>query len=180
MRKCVPDPPIPLTASDSGKSSTKAYQGGRGQEKGDSGASATTIKAPRLHEPGWAGADREAGWGRGGGRSRNGDKGRGESRSRGKDTGKHKESPQVRGRGSGRHTKTAGGKGVRGDSGGEGGNRIDPFSTSGKREGGDGNGAHGGEDLHGSWAAKRALKEKEASAAKAFSGKRITFDDDDN
>lgn len=35
-------------------------------------------------------------------------------------------------------------------------------------------------DLHGSWAAKRALKEKEKSATKAFTGKRIQFGDDDD
>lgn len=128
------------------------------------------LKAPRLHEPGWAGAGREAGWGRGGGRSRNGDRDR--RKSRGKDTGKP-------GGSSGGQTKTTEGKGVRGDSGGVGKNRTDPFSTSGKREGGGGNGTYEGEDLHGSWAAKRALKEKEASATKAFSGKRITFNDDD-
>eukprot|EP00752_Nemacystus_decipiens_P017981 g16114.t1 len=41
-------------------------------------------------------------------------------------------------------------------------------------------GTVGGEALHGSWAAKRALKEKEASATAAFSGKRTTFGDDDD
>ncbi|CAN0388098.1 unnamed protein product, partial [Ectocarpus sp. 12 AP-2014] len=41
-------------------------------------------------------------------------------------------------------------------------------------------GTAGGEALHGSWAAKRALKDKEASATKAFSGKRTTFGDDDD
>lgn len=128
-----------------------------------------------MHEPGWAGADREAGWGRGGGRSRNRD--RDKRKSRGKDTGTPRERSNVW---RGGHTKTTEGKGVRGDYGGVGENRTDPFTISGKREGRDGNGTHEGEDIHGSWAAKRALKEKEASATKAFSGKRIMFDDDDD
>ena len=34
-------------------------------------------------------------------------------------------------------------------------------------------------DLHGSWAARRLQKEKEAGALSAFAGKRTTFDDSD-
>eukprot|EP00953_Heterococcus_sp_UTEX-ZZ885_P025037 13633-Heterococcus_DN1.PRE.4 len=36
-----------------------------------------------------------------------------------------------------------------------------------------------GEGLHGSWAARRLQKEKEAGALSAFAGKRTTFDDSD-
>eukprot|EP00611_Tribonema_gayanum_P014744 TRINITY_DN2623_c0_g1_i1.p1 TRINITY_DN2623_c0_g1~~TRINITY_DN2623_c0_g1_i1.p1 ORF type:complete len:248 (+),score=67.75 TRINITY_DN2623_c0_g1_i1:1121-1864(+) len=37
----------------------------------------------------------------------------------------------------------------------------------------------GGDELHGSWAARRQQKAKEAAAVSAFAGKRITFDDSD-
>ena len=124
-----------------------------------------------MNEPGWAGANREAGWGRGGGRSRNGGNREGRGGGRGKGVSQQDGTP------GGRSGVARSGKGVGGAGGGIEGvadKRSAPSTSSGQREI-----ALGVEDLHGSWAAKRALKEREASATKAFSGKKITFGDDD-
>eukprot|EP00903_Cladosiphon_okamuranus_P006396 g6261.t1 len=153
--------------------------------------SATKAGIRAAIEPGWAGAERAAGWGRGGGRSKNrGRGGRGGRGAGGRQT-DDKSDTSVgagRGRGSGARGGGAGGAGGGGRSGvGRGGSgRGNSGGGGGGSDGrnssrGDSRAVTAGEEaLHGSWAAKRALKEKEASATAAFSGKRITFGDDDD
>lgn len=129
-------------------------------------------------EPGWAGADRAAGWGRGGGRSKNGGRGgRGGRGAGGRLADNHNSnsndpSRQQEGRAGGAGRGRGSGARAGGAGGGGGGGNSNREDSRG--------GSIGGEALHGSWAAKRALKEKEASATSAFSGKRTTFGDDDD
>jgi hypothetical protein len=54
-----------------------------------------------------------------------------------------------------------------------------PVNSSGSSKGGVDREREQGEGLHGSWAARRLQKEKEAGALSAFAGKRTTFDDSD-
>lgn len=154
---------------------TVANRGNHSREqRGGAPTTARSREFNRENEPGWAGADRAAGWGRGRARSSNNDGG---GRGRGRESG-----AQRGGRGAGR-------VGGRGDAGGRRGGRGGGRGRGDSRVGAAARGSGGvdsnkedsrdGVDLHGSWAAKRALKEKEASATKAFSGKRTTFGDDD-
>lgn len=157
---------------------------------GNKSSNITKASSRATSEPGWAGADRAAGWGRGGGRSKNGGRGgrggRGaggrlaDNKSNNNNPSRQQEGRGGAGRGRGSVARAGGTDGGGGSGFGRGG--------SGRGNGGGGNskredsrgGTVGGEALHGSWAAKRALKEKQASATAAFSGKRITFGDDDD
>lgn len=150
----------------------------------------------RNDEPGWAGADRAAGWGRGGGRALRAGRGRGhqslnpasktqprhESTDRG--AGRRQEAGGERGAAESAREGRAGRHGAGNGAGrGAGGGASHVQGTAGSGLGGGAEGTRAKSDegtLHGSWAAKRALKEKEASATTAFSGKRIQFDEDDD
>lgn len=185
-RLCTSSPPhhiAPLCRNYYTKDTANASAGAKPKRwKPDASAAGKTSKTTKVgsrasSEPGWAGADRAAGWGRGGGRSNNGGRvsrgGRG-GRAAGSTPGRQQEGRgggAGRGRGFGARTEQAGGIGGGGGGRGGGGDSNREVSRAG---------TVGGEALHGSWAAKRALKEKEASATAAFSGKRTTFGDDDD
>ncbi|CAB1107312.1 unnamed protein product [Ectocarpus sp. CCAP 1310/34] len=169
-------------------SSSAAAAAANNTKNSEKGSGSGGGKARSSTEPGWAGADRAAGWGRGGGRSKNGGRGGRVGGGRQPDRSRRNEGRGgggVRG-GRGAGVREGGGAGRgggggagRGGSGGAGRGGSGGSSGSGDREDSRG-GTAGGEALHGSWVAKRALKDKEASATKAFSGKRITFGDDDD
>lgn len=143
----------------------------------DEGRLTTRHDAPHQHEPGWAGASREAGWGRGGGVAGRGPKRR-------KKLNDHAVELQ-----SGlAHDATRSGR----DAVVDGEHRSHKLEMAQRDRNGTRKGcrcavASAGvsrrvgqdDDLHGSWVARRTQKAKEALALSAFRGKRTQFEDDD-